>query len=82
MLYALLFLPALLAIALVVLRKPRVRVLAAEAPVPPTISGEVDALAVLDAVLADLESSTLEGRSAEDLDELARAVEQALERVG
>jgi hypothetical protein len=91
-LYALLFLPALLALALVVRRRP-VRVLAESAPPPAVVSGDVDPLAELDALLADVERATVRIDGADELDEsavvalerLADRLESAaasLERVG
>ena len=65
-LYALLFLPALLAIAFVVLRRPRT--LAEAVPENP--------FAELDDLLADLESATLEERSAAELEALAERLER------
>ena len=92
MLYALLFLPALLAIGFVLVRRP-VRVLAEVAPPPATISGSVDPIATLDALLAELEGATVRIDGADELDEhavlelelLAEKLEAAaasLERVG
>jgi hypothetical protein len=91
-LYALLFLPALLAIAFVLMRRP-VRVLEAAAPPPATISGVVDPIVTLDALLAELEGATVRIEGADELDEnavvelerLADMLEAAaanLERVG
>jgi hypothetical protein len=74
-LYALLFLPALVAIAFVVLRPRRVRVLAEDAGTQPRPADPMDAL---DALLAELETATLDERSAEELETLAAQ----LERVG
>jgi len=65
-LYALLFLPALLAVALVVLRRPKTL---AEAVVENPFSE-------LDAVLAELESATLDERSAGELEALAERLER------
>jgi hypothetical protein len=90
-LYALLFLPALIAIAFVLVRRP-VRVLAEAAP-PATISGTVDPLVTIDALLAELEGATVRIDGADELDERAvveleqladrlEAVAVALERVG
>jgi hypothetical protein len=92
MLYALLFLPALVAIAFVLVRRP-VRVLAEVAAPPPTISGSVDPVATLDALLAELEGATVRIDGADELDDdavielerLADMLEEAaasLERVG
>jgi hypothetical protein len=91
-LYALLFLPAVVAIAFVLVRRP-VRVLEEAAPPPPMISGDVDLLATLDALLAELEGATVRIDGADLLDEhavvelerLADMLESAaasLERVG
>jgi hypothetical protein len=84
-LYALLFLPALLGITLVVLR-PRERVLA-EAVLPAAaVWGEADPLAALDALLAELERTTVRIEGDDELDEEhVRALEtlaERLERVG
>ena len=72
MLYALLFLPAVVAIVLVGLRpRGRSRVLA-EAVLPPaTISGDVDPIAALDALLSELEGATVRIGGADELDERA-----------
>lgn len=63
MLYALLFLPAFVAIATLVLRwrrpSPPARVLAEAAPPATSISGDVDPVAALDALLAELEGATV-----------------------
>ena len=91
-LYALLFLPAVVAIAFVLVRRP-VRVLEEAAPLPAMISGDVDLLATLDALLAELEGATVHIDGADMLDEhavgelerLADMLESAaasLERVG
>ena len=96
MLYALLFLPAVVAIAFVLvrMRRPaRVRVLAAEAPAPATRSGPIDPFATIDALLAELEGATVRIDGADELDEHAivqleqladrlEAAAAALERVG
>lgn len=69
-LYALLFAPALVAIATLVLRRRRprpVRVLAEAAPAPATISGEPDPVAALDALLAELEGATVRIDGADEL---------------
>ena len=66
MLYALLFLPALAAIAFVVLRRPKT--LAEAVPENP--------FAELDALLGELESATLEERSAAELVALAERLER------
>jgi hypothetical protein len=92
MLYALLFLPAIVAIAFVLVRRP-VRVLAEATPAPATISGDVDPLVTLDALLAELEGATVRIDGADELDndavleleQLAEKLEAAaasLERVG
>ncbi len=75
MLYALLFLPALVAIAFV-LRPRRHRVLAESAGTTPL--APEDPFAALDAVLAQLEQATLDERSVDELERLA----DELERVG
>ncbi|MEP6813764.1 MAG: hypothetical protein ABI990_12300 [Actinomycetota bacterium] len=72
MLLALLFLPALVAIALLTFRWRRaapVRVLAEAVPPPATKSGDVDPVAALDALLAELESATVQIGGAEELDD-------------
>ena len=48
-----------------------VRVLAAAAPAPATISGDVDPIAALDALLAELERTTVRIDGADRLDENA-----------
>jgi hypothetical protein len=76
-LYALLFLPALLAIAYVVHRRPRI---VEEAVVA---AGE-NPFEAVDALLARLESTTLEERDVDELEQLADELERAalaLERV-
>jgi hypothetical protein len=71
-LYALLFLPAIAAIAFVVLRpRAKTRVLAEAVPAAATISGEVDPIAALDALLIELESTTVRIGGADELDERA-----------
>ena len=91
-LYALLFLPAVVAIGFVLVRRP-VRVLAEVAPPPAAISGSVDPIATLDALLAELEGTTVRIDGSDELDEssvyeleqLAEKLEAAaasLERVG
>jgi hypothetical protein len=91
-LYALLSLPAILAIALVLVRRP-VRVLEAAAPRPATISGEVDPIVTLDALLAELEGATVRIDGADELDndavlelerlaDMLEAAAASLERVG
>jgi hypothetical protein len=87
--------PLLVVAALLVrwLRPAPPRVLAAAAPAPPTISGEVDPLAALDALLAELEGVTVRIDGADELDESAvveleqlagrlEAAAAGLERVG
>ena len=91
MLYALLFLPALVAIAYVVLRwrrgpkHERVVVLAEAVPEPQArISGEADPLQALETLLAELERATLDERDVEELERLAEQLEataRELERV-
>jgi hypothetical protein len=92
-LYALLFLPALVAIAFVLMRRRPVRVLADTAAPPATISGSVDPIVTLDALLAELEGATVRIDGADELDNnavlelerLAEMLEEAaasLERVG
>jgi hypothetical protein len=83
-LYALLFLPAILASVFVLVRRP-VRVLDEIALPPPTISGDVDPVVTLDTLLAELEGATLDERAAIELERLADLLEAAaasLERVG
>ena len=95
MLLALLFLPALAAAAVLAVRwtRPRrVRVLAEAAVPEPAVSGPVDPVAALDALLEELEGATVRLDGADELDErsvaeLERLAEQleaaagALERV-
>ena len=72
MLYALLFLPAVVAIAYVVLRpRHEPRVLAAAVSPPVTITGDVDPIAALDALLAELEGTTVRIGGADELNEQA-----------
>jgi hypothetical protein len=95
-LHALLFVPALAAVAVLVLRwrRPRPVRVHAEAVPPPaaTTSGEVDPVAALDALLAELERATvriggadeLTGDAVVELERLAGRLEAAavaLERV-
>jgi hypothetical protein len=91
-LYALLFLPAILAIGFVLVRRP-VRVLEEVARQPATISGDVDPIATLDALLAELEGATVRIDGADELDDQAvhelerladmlEAAAASLERVG
>jgi hypothetical protein len=71
MLTALLFAPALLAIVFLLLRRhsgKSPRVLAEAVPPPATISGEVDPVATLDALLAELEQTTVRIDGADELD--------------
>ena len=64
-----------------------VRVLAAAAPAPATISGDVDPLAALDALLVELERTTvridgadrLDADSVRELDRLAETIAAAAE---
>jgi hypothetical protein len=92
-LYALLFLPAILATAFVLVRRHPVRVLEEVAPAPATISGDVDPIATLDALLAELEGATVRIDGADELDDNAvvelerladmlEAAAASLERVG
>ena len=85
MLVALLFLPAIVAIAFVLFRRPTVRVLAEETPPPISVSGAVDPIATLDALLAELERTTLDEKAVAELEQLADRLEAAaaaLEGVG
>jgi hypothetical protein len=71
MLTALLFVPAVLAIAFLLLRRRRIeppRVLAEAVPPPATISGAVDPVAALDALLGELERTTVRIDGADELD--------------
>lgn len=71
MLTALLFVPAVLAIAFLLLRRRRIeppRVLAEAVPPPATISGAVDPVAALDALLVELERTTVRIDGADELD--------------
>jgi hypothetical protein len=71
-LYALLFLPAVVAIAFVCLRPHRKpRVLAEAVPPPITITGNVDPIEALDALLTELEGATVRIVGAGELDERA-----------
>ena len=90
MLYAILFVPAALAIAFLLLRSRRrepLRVLAEAVPPPATISGAVDPIAALDALLAELERTTvridgadaLDGDAVLELERLAALLEAAAE---
>jgi hypothetical protein len=84
-LLALLFLPALVAIATLTWRwrKPAPpRVLAEAAPRPVTISGDADPLAAIDALLVELEGATVRIDGSDDLDERAVVeLEQLAERL-
>jgi hypothetical protein len=81
-LVALVLVPLALAAAVLLVRRRRpeepVRVLAEVAPPPATISGEVDPIAALDALLAELEQATVRIDGADELDETAVV---ALERL-
>jgi hypothetical protein len=71
---ALLFLPAALAIVFVLLRARRPappRVLAEAVPPRAEVSGEVDPIAALDALLAELEHATVRIGGADELDHSA-----------
>ena len=62
------------AILLVRWRRPApVRVLAPAAPAPPAVSGEVDPIPAIDALLAELEGATVRIDGADELDESAVA---------
>jgi hypothetical protein len=84
-LLALLFLPALAAAVLLALRwrrPPPACLVAATAPVVPAISGPVDPVAALDALLAELEGATVRIDGADDLDERSVAeLERLAERL-
>ena len=72
MLLALLFLPALLASAVLVWRWRRpqpTRVLAEAVPPPATVSGTPDPLAALDALLEELEGATVRIDGSDEIDE-------------
>jgi hypothetical protein len=76
--------PLVVVIALLVRwqRGAPVRVLAAAAPGPPTISGDSDPIAALDALLAELEGTTVRIDGADELDESAVAeLERLAERL-
>ena len=89
MLHALLFLPALCAVAYVVVRWRRsepVHVVVAEAVPEPVarVSGEADPLDALETLLAELERATLDERDVDELERLAEQLEataRELERV-
>ena len=72
MLYAILVVPAVLAIGFLLVRRrrsePPTRILAEAVPPPATISGEVDPIAALDALLAELERTTVRIDGADELD--------------
>ncbi len=83
---------AVAAVAVVAVSRRRrspepVRVLAAAAPAPATISGDVDPLAALDALLAELERTTvridgadrLDDDAVRELDRLAETIAAAAE---
>ena len=74
---------AALAAAVLVRRRRRpepVRVLAAAAPAPVTISGDVDPVAALDALLAEVEATTVRIGGADELDaDAVRELEQLAE---
>jgi hypothetical protein len=74
--YVLLFVPALVAIACVLLRQRRIDVLAEAAPSAPAVSGDA-ASAALDALLQALERGPLDERPADELERLAQRVEAA-----
>jgi hypothetical protein len=85
-----LVLAAFVAVALRRRRTPapeRVRVLAEAAAPPPTISGDVDPVAALDALLAEIETTTvriggadeLDAGSVRELEQLADLLEDAAE---
>ncbi len=89
---ALLLVLAVTAAAAAVARRRRpahlpVRVLAEAAPLPPTISGDVDPVAALDALLAEIEATTvriggadeLDAGSVRELEQLAEMLESAAE---
>jgi hypothetical protein len=81
-LYVLLFLPAIVAIAFVLLRPRKVRVLAEAVPPPAKVSGDVDPLAALDALLAELERTTVRIDGADTFDDGAVAeLEQLAEKL-
>jgi hypothetical protein len=80
-LLALLFLPAVVAATVLVVRWHRrepVRVLAEAVAPAATISGEVDTMTTLDALLVELEGTTVRIDGADELDERSVA---ALERL-
>jgi hypothetical protein len=86
----LLFVPAMLAIGFLLLRRRlpgAERVLAEAVPAPASISGEVDPVAALDALLVELEQATvridgadeLDGDAVDELERLAELLEAAAE---
>ena len=91
MLYAVLVVPTVLVIAFLLLRRrrsePPPRILAEAVPPPATISGDVDPVAALDALLAELERTTvridgadaLDGDAVLELERLAALLEAAAE---
>ena len=91
MLYAVLVVPTVLVIAFLLLRRrrsePPPRILAEAVPPPATISGDVDPVAALDALLAELERTTvridgadaLDGDAVLELERLAALLEAASE---
>jgi len=73
-LYVAAVLPVLIVAIVLVLRRTKpepVRVLAEAAPPPATISGDVDPIGALDALLAELERATVRIDGAGELDETA-----------
>jgi hypothetical protein len=73
-LYALLFLPAVVAIAFVCLRpRHKPRVLAEEVLPSATITGDAKPIEALDALLSELEGATVRIGGADELDERAVA---------
>ena len=74
MLYVAAVLPVLIVAIVLVLRRTKpepVRVLAEAAPPPATISGDVDPIGALDALLAELERATVRIDGADELHETA-----------
>jgi hypothetical protein len=84
---ALLFVPALVAIAFLCIRwrrrpAPGPRVLAEAAPPAATVSGEVDPVEALDALLAELEQATVRLDGADELgDDAVVALERLADRL-
>jgi hypothetical protein len=73
-LLALLFLPTLVSIAFVcLLPRHKPRVLAEAVPPAPTITGDADPIAALDALLTELEGTTVQISGADEFDERAVA---------